>query len=105
MAKGLYVNGVGMTVLTPVTKMMASLPWRSWIIRLRMPWSFASAWVPLIAPCCPGGLTPLRLSWFPVFQTFWYFHADGPELMKSPRSHVVIDDGRRFLERTPGSTM
>jgi predicted membrane-bound spermidine synthase len=31
---------------------------------------------------------------------FWYYHADGPELLKSPRSHVVIDDGRRFLERT-----
>jgi len=31
---------------------------------------------------------------------FWYYHADAPELLKSPRSHVIVDDGRRFLERT-----
>jgi hypothetical protein len=33
---------------------------------------------------------------------FWYYHADGPQLLKSPQSHVVVDDGRRFLERTAG---
>jgi spermidine synthase len=33
---------------------------------------------------------------------FWFFHDDGNELLRSPRSHVVIDDGRRFLERTAG---
>jgi predicted membrane-bound spermidine synthase len=37
-----------------------------------------------------------------VPELFWYYHADGPELLKSPRSHIVIDDGRRFLERTTG---
>jgi len=31
---------------------------------------------------------------------FSYYHADAPQLLKSPRSHVVVDDGRRFLERT-----
>jgi len=35
-----------------------------------------------------------------VPRLFWYFHSDGPELLRSPLSHVVIDDGRRFLERT-----
>jgi hypothetical protein len=30
----------------------------------------------------------------------WYFHPDGLELLRSPLSHVVIDDGRRYLERT-----
>jgi hypothetical protein len=34
---------------------------------------------------------------------FWYYHADGPELLRSPLSHVVIDDGRRYLERTQES--
>lgn len=29
-----------------------------------------------------------------------YFHSDGDRILASPRSHVVIDDGRRFLERT-----
>src|SRR5207245_10722060 len=36
-----------------------------------------------------------------VPRLFWYFHADAPELLRSPLSHVVIDDGRRYLERTP----
>jgi hypothetical protein len=31
---------------------------------------------------------------------FWYYHADGPQLLRSPLSRVVIDDGRRYLERT-----
>ena len=31
---------------------------------------------------------------------FGYFHADGPKLFESPLAHMVIDDGRRFLERS-----
>jgi hypothetical protein len=31
---------------------------------------------------------------------FGYYHADGPEILRSPRVHVVVDDGRRFLEWT-----
>jgi spermidine synthase len=34
---------------------------------------------------------------------FSYFHSDGDELLKSPRATVVIDDARRFLERTRGT--
>jgi spermidine synthase len=36
-----------------------------------------------------------------VPRLFQYFHNDGDELLKSPRARVVIDDGRRYLERTP----
>jgi len=32
---------------------------------------------------------------------FGFYHADGPDLLRSPLARVVIDDGRRFLERTP----
>jgi len=35
-----------------------------------------------------------------VPKLFGYFHPDGPQLLQSPLSHLVIDDGRRFLERT-----
>jgi spermidine synthase len=35
-----------------------------------------------------------------VPRMFWYYHSDGPELVRSPLSRVVIDDGRRYLERT-----
>ena len=31
---------------------------------------------------------------------FGYYHSDGPAILQSPLSHVVIDDGRRYLERT-----
>jgi hypothetical protein len=35
-----------------------------------------------------------------VPQMFSYFHSDGAEILRSPLAHVVIDDGRRYLERT-----
>jgi spermidine synthase len=35
-----------------------------------------------------------------VPKLFSYYHADASEVLRSPKSHVVVDDGRRFLERT-----
>jgi hypothetical protein len=35
-----------------------------------------------------------------VAALFGFFHPDGPRLLESPRAHVIVDDGRRFLERT-----
>jgi len=102
MSKQLLVNGIGITTLSPVTKMMAHLPLAS------LPHPPANALV-----ICFGMGTTFRslLSWnIPttaaelvpsVPRMFWYFHSDGPELLRSPLAHVVIDDGRRFLERTP----
>jgi predicted membrane-bound spermidine synthase len=101
MNKQLLVNGVGITVLTPVTKMMAHLPLAS------LPHPPGNALV-----ICFGMGTTFRslLSWNisttavelvpSVPRLFWYFHPDAPELLRSPLAHVVIDDGRRFLERT-----
>jgi spermidine synthase len=101
--KGLLVNGVNMTELVPSTKMMAALPLafldrppqNALVIcfgmgtthRSMLSWGIDSTVVDLV-PSVPA--------------LFWYFHADGPEVLKSPRSHVVVDDGRRFLERTTG---
>jgi len=99
----LYVNGISMTVLKPVTKAMAALP----LAFLDRPPQNALV-------VCFGMGTTYRsmLSWGidstavelvpSVPQLFGYFHSDGPTLLKSPRSHVVIDDGRRFLERSTG---
>ena len=36
-----------------------------------------------------------------VPKLFSFYHADAAEVMASPLAHVVIDDGRRFLERSP----
>jgi hypothetical protein len=35
-----------------------------------------------------------------VPKVFGFFHADGEQLLRSPRATVVIDDDRRYLERT-----
>jgi spermidine synthase len=99
--KDLRVNGTGMTGLTPVTKMMAHMP----LATLNHPPQNALV-------ICFGMGTTFRslLSWniqttavelVPgVPRLFWYFHPDAPQLLSSPLAHVVIDDGRRYLERT-----
>ena len=102
MRKNLVVNGIGMTILTPVTKIMTHLP----LAFLHRPPQKGLV-------VCFGMGTTFRsmLSWgihttvvdlvpsVPV--VFGYFHPDGPELVKSPLARIVVDDGRRFLE---GST-
>lgn len=101
MDKSLLVNGYGMTTLTPITKMMAHLP----LAFLDRPPQDA------LAVCFGMGTTFRSLhSWgIPVTvvelvpsvpRLFGYFHSDGPAILSSPLSHVVIDDGRRYLERT-----
>ncbi|MGC2246058.1 MAG: hypothetical protein WA609_05600 [Terriglobales bacterium] len=103
MQKRLFVNGVSMTILTPITKMMSALPLafldhrpqNALVIcfgmgtthRSMLSWGIDSTVVDLV-PSVPA--------------LFWYYHADAPQLIKSPRSHIVVDDGRRFLERTTG---
>jgi spermidine synthase len=101
--KRLLVNGVGITGLVPVTKFMAHLP----LVYLDHPPKDALV-------VCFGMGTTYRslLSWdIPVTavelvpsvpRAFGFYHADGPELLRSTLSHVVIDDGRRYLERTSG---
>jgi spermidine synthase len=101
MQKSLFVNGVSMTILTPITKMMSAMPLafldhppqNALVIcfgmgtthRSMLSWGIDSTVVDLV-PSVPA--------------LFWYYHADAPQLLRSPHSHVVIDDGRRFLERT-----
>lgn len=35
-----------------------------------------------------------------VPKVFWYYHADAQQVLRSPLARVVVDDGRRYLERT-----
>jgi spermidine synthase len=98
----LLVNGMGMTKLTPITKMMAHLtlasldhtPRRALIICFGMGTTFRSV-LSWNIPVTAVELVPS------VPQLFSYYHADAAEVMASPLGHVVIDDGRRFLERSP----
>jgi spermidine synthase len=102
MQRRLMVNGMGMTKLNPITKMMAHLtlssldhtPHAALIIcfgmgttfRSALTWNISSTAVELV-PSVP--------------KLFSYYHADADEVLKSPLAHVMIDDGRRFLERSP----
>jgi len=101
MRKHLLVNGVGMTGLSPVTKLMAHLPLafldhppqRALAIcfgmgttyRSLLSWNISSTAVELV-PSVP--------------KMFSYFHSDAQQVLSSPLSHVVVDDGRRYLERS-----
>jgi spermidine synthase len=101
MRKHLLVNGVGMTGLSPVTKIMAHLPL-----------AFLDHSPQKALAICFGMGTTFRslLSWDisttavelvpSVPKMFSYFHSDAQQVLSSPLSHVVVDDGRRYLERT-----
>ena len=102
MRRWLLVNGIGMTILTPITKMMAHLtlasldhtPHSALVICFGMGTTFRS----VVSWNISGTAVELVPS---VPKLFSYYHADAAEVMASPLAHLVIDDGRRFLERSP----
>jgi spermidine synthase len=99
--KELLVNGVGITALTPITKVMVHLPLAfleapprsALVICFGMGTSFRSA-LSWDVPTTAAELVPS------VPALFGFYHPDGPDLLRSPRARIVIDDGRRFLERS-----
>jgi spermidine synthase len=97
----LLVNGIGMTSLTPITKMMAHLPLsyldkpaaNGLVICFGMGTTFRSM--------LTWGVHTTAVELVPsVPRIFGYFHPDGPALLKSPLARMVIDDGRRYLDRS-----
>jgi spermidine synthase len=101
MGMRLLVNGVGITQITTITKVMAYLP----LLTQKEPRSALNI--------CFGMGTTYRslLKWDGVQVTavelvpsvkeaFGYYHTDAAQVMANPRGRVVIDDGRRFLRRT-----
>jgi predicted membrane-bound spermidine synthase len=99
MDKRLLVNGIGMTSLTPITKVMAHLP-------LAMSHGAKSGLV-----ICFGMGTTFRSmhSWNidttvvelsrSVTESFGFFFADAKDVIADPKDHIVVDDGRRYLLR------
>lgn len=101
MNKHLLVNGIGITVLTPVTKVMAHLPLAALpnppqsalVICFGMGTSFRSlvSW----------GIDTTAVELVPsVVDAFDFYFADADEVRAKPNAHVVVDDGRRFLKRS-----
>jgi predicted membrane-bound spermidine synthase len=97
----LLVNGVGITSLTPVTKMMVHLPMalldrpatKGLVLCFGMGTSFRSmrTWG---VPATAVELVPS------VPRLFGLFHADADEILAAPGAAVLIDDARRYLERS-----
>jgi spermidine synthase len=102
MKKQLFTNGVSMTALAPSTKMMAHLtlasldhpPRNVLVVCFGMGTTFRS----VISWKIPGTVVELIPS---VPKLFSFYHADGAQVLESSLAHVVIDDGRRYLERSP----
>jgi spermidine synthase len=99
--KWLLVNGVGMTILTPITKFIAHLPL-----------AFHKEPPQSALVICFGMGTTYRsaLSWHidttavelvpSVTKAFGFYHADAERYVSDPNGHIIIDDGRRYLKRT-----
>lgn len=96
------LTGVGMTRLTPVTKMMAHLPLAlldhppesALVVCFGMGTTFRSL--------ASWGIDTTAVELIPgVVELFDFFHADAERVLASPAgARVVVDDGRRFLERS-----
>ncbi len=96
----LLVNGVPITILLTVTKVMADLPMaehgnahRVLDICFGMGTTFRTL------ALWNDDVTAVDLS-PAVIHSFAYFHDDAAAILARPNVHEVADDGRRFLERT-----
>jgi spermidine synthase len=102
MDKGLLVNGTSMTVLSPLTKMMAHLPLafldRSPKDALVVCFGMGTTFRSLLTWDIEATAVELVPS---VPEMFAYYHADARDVLRSPKGRIVIDDGRRMLERSP----
>ena len=99
--KRLLVNGIGITAMTPIVKIMTHMP----LVFLDEPPKNGLV-------VCFGMGTTFRslLSWDvkatavelspSVKDLFGFFYDDAETILKNPRAQVIIDDGRRFLRRT-----
>lgn len=100
-SKRLFVNGNGVTLLTPITKMMVHLPLsllpkppqKGLVLCMGMGTSYRS----MLSWGIPTTVVELVPS---VPKLLPYFHADGNRILHAPNGKVVVDDARRFLERT-----
>jgi spermidine synthase len=99
--KQLFVNGIGMTRLVPPTKFMAHLPLglhndepeSALIICFGMGTSYRSA-LSWDVETTAVELVPS------VRDAFGFYHSDAAELLENPKGKIIIDDGRRYLNRT-----
>lgn len=101
MKKLLLVNGVGITELTPITKMMVHLPLaflekppqNGLVLCLGMGTSYRSmlSW----------GISSTVVELVPSIQKLLsFYHIDGEQMLRAGNGTIIVDDARRFLERS-----
>ncbi|HUD56622.1 MAG TPA: fused MFS/spermidine synthase [Terracidiphilus sp.] len=101
MHKHLITNGTGMTSLTPITKMMAHLTLASLDHQPRSALVICFGMGTTYRSVVSWGISATAAELVPsVPRLYPYFHQDAERILQSPQSHLVIDDGRRFMERT-----
>jgi predicted membrane-bound spermidine synthase len=104
MQRQLLVNGVGITQLTPITKVMAHLPLALLAQRPEGPrdglvicFGMGTTFRSMVSWGIDTTVVDLTRS---VIESFPFFHEDAAAVLAAPNAHVVVDDGRRFLLRT-----
>jgi spermidine synthase len=99
--KRLFINGVSMTSLLPATKFMAHLPLALHngkpnsvlIICFGMGTTYKSA--------LSWDVQTIAVELIPsVKDAFGFYHADATQILTNPMGRIIIDDGRRYLNRT-----
>ena len=97
--RALLVNGFGMTFLTPITKYIVHLPMASMERRPRNGLVICFGMGTSFRSMLSWGIPSTTVDLIPsVPQLFSYYHADAPQLERSPLARIVVDDGRRFLD-------
>ena len=96
--KEIFINGIGMTTLVPETKVIAHLP----ILLHPDPHNMLIICFGM-GTCLRSASTHDSLNLDVVeligeeYETYKFFHANGPEILAKPRIHHYVDDGRNFL--------
>ncbi|MBI3462889.1 MAG: fused MFS/spermidine synthase [Planctomycetes bacterium] len=102
MESTLWVNGVGMTHLGTVTKLMAHLPLMAHGHAEQMLVICFGMGTTVRSAACYEDLKVTSVELVPeVYECFGYFHPDGPSLWRQPRLRRVVDDGRNYLLMHP----
>jgi len=101
MDKQLLVNGIGITVLTPITKVMAHLPLSHLQVQPQSALAICFGMGTTFRSLFSWGIDVTAVELVPsVKKAFPYYFDDAKDILLSPRARVIIDDGRRFLKRS-----
>lgn len=101
MDKSLLVNGYGMTVLTPVTKIMAHLTLASFATPPKNGLVLCLGMGTSLRSMASWGIHATAVELVPSIPSLLpYYHADGDSLRTSPQIKIVNDDARRFLKHS-----